>query len=230
MKRLVELHHEVVFEILRHPAAVARGVADDFLLFGKHLYIRTFIVGIYYDKRAVISRKCEAEHGRTLRGRDFGGHAVVGKEHAVIVRLGHFGLMAEEARALVLVEHGVVCARHDGKLAVVVHPRARLVGLLEAAQAWLGVDIGPAVAHAACLRSPEVHAPGHGDCRICVAVRHLEVRNGAYERVHVVDRRNGGCRQRGSRQYRCYYGLSHVCDYLAGTFTVTPSARLPLAL
>ena len=63
----------------------------------------------------------------------------------------------------------LACLGHYCKLSVVVNPRTWLMCLLEVANLVVCVDVCPSVAHATCLRHPEVHAPRQGNGRIGVA-------------------------------------------------------------
>jgi hypothetical protein len=183
---VVEFDDEVILEIGRHAAAVAGGVAHYFAFGGQQLHVRAFVQGINDHVGAVGARKGEAETGGPLGGRNFGGHVVVGQVHAVVVGAGLLGFVRKPAGALVFLEAQFPGDGHEGKLAVVVHPRRRLVRLLEAANLVGAVLVGPAVAHFAGLRHPEVHAPGQGNGRVGVAVREGGLGVGAHERVHQV--------------------------------------------
>src|SRR5690606_4407752 len=92
-KRLIEHHHEVIFEIVWHTAAVARGITDDGILLGDDFYIRPFVESVDDHKCAIRLRERETEPCCPFGGRDFGGHVVDSEVHTVIVWLRHFGLM-----------------------------------------------------------------------------------------------------------------------------------------
>ena len=196
---LVELHDEVVAEVLRHTAAVARGVAGDGATVHIVLDGRTLVEGIDDDAgdaffRHARLREREAHDARPLRGSYLSPHVVVGQIYLIIIWTRLLGVVGEPRGTLLLVVDQVggrrrhlVELRHDGELAVVVDPGRGLVGLLEAPNLVLRVDILPAVAHLACLRHPEVHAPRHGDGGIGVARGEGEGRHRAHERADIVD-------------------------------------------
>src|SRR5690606_18371654 len=60
--------------------------------------------------------------------------------------------------------------RHNGKLAVIIHPWRWLVSLFETFDLISVIGIGPAIAHFSGLRGPEIHAPGPCYGGICIAV------------------------------------------------------------
>lgn len=183
-ERLVELDDEVVAEVLRQRTAAVQGaVADHAALARDDLDVGALVEGVHHDVAGIGLREGEAELGGALGRRDLGGNVGVGQVDAVVIGLRCFRLVREPAGAGVLVEALRAGHRHDGELAVVVHPGRRLVGLLEAADPVGVVGVGPAVAHLAGLRRPEVHAPGDGNRRIGIAVRELGLAHGAHQRV-----------------------------------------------
>ena len=111
------------------------------------------------------------------------------KIYLIIVWLGDFSLMREPALTLILIEHRTRGHRHDGECAVVVYPRTRLVSLLQSANLGRGVFVCPAVTVLAGLRSPEVHSPWHGHCRISISGGKFISGFGSDQRAYQVRRR-----------------------------------------
>nr|GEU28482.1 hypothetical protein [Tanacetum cinerariifolium] len=213
-KRFIEPDDEIVLEVFWQRAArVARAVADDLALGGNHLDVRTLVVRVHYHVGVVGFWEGETELRGAFGGRDLGGDVGVGQVHAVVIRLGRFGLVRKPAGAVVLVEFQFALQLagdgHDGKLPVVVHPRRRLVRLLEAAQLVGVIRVGPAMAHLARLRRPEIHAPREGDGGVRIAVGEFGLAGGAHQRIDQVHRFGqrasggveGGAEQQGDEQF-----------------------------
>ena len=169
VERLVEHHHEVVGIVLAHAATVASVVAHNLVLLGNHLNPRTAVVGIDYHKRIVVGES-ETESGSTVGAGEFGGHIIVGKIYAIVVRSSHLSLMREPRGAAVFIYYKFTGFRHQRELTEIVNPWTRAVSLLEAAYLVGIVGIRPSVAVFACLRNPFVHTPRHthGGCGIAV--------------------------------------------------------------
>ena len=111
------------------------------------------------------------------------------KIHLIIVWLGYLGFMREPALTLILIEHRTRGNRHDGECAVVVYPRTRLMSLLQSANLGRGVFVCPSVTVLACLRSPEVHSPWHGHCRVGISGGKFIRGFGSDKRAYQVRRR-----------------------------------------
>ena len=145
------------------------------------------VEGVDEDVGRVCCGEGEAEKGRSLRRRYLCRHVVVGQIYLIIIGRGRFCLVGEPAGTTVFVEIHLANSRHDGKLAVVVDPRAGLVGLLETAQFVGRIGVCPAVAHLSCLRSPEVHTPRHSHSRIGITRRKRVLRLRSDKRADVVN-------------------------------------------
>ena len=167
-ERLVELDNEAVAEILRHSAPVHGRITHD-LAVGDNLDARAAGHRVDDHESAVGLGESETEDGRPLGRSYLASDIMLCQINAVIIWLGYLALVREPACALILVEGRSSGHRHNCELAVVSDPRAGLVSLLEAADLVVGIDIRPAVACAAGLGSPEVHAPWQGDGGISVA-------------------------------------------------------------
>ena len=173
-------------EIIRDSSGILCRISDDKILFGDDLDIRSVVEGI--DDQICLARFgiCDPESGSPFCRGQLDRYVVVCKIHAVIVRSGDLGLVGEPARAAVLVEYRGA-DRHNGKLSVVVHPRAWLMCLLEASYLVGSVCIRPAIPHRAGLGSPEIHTPRACDGGIRVACGEFEFRHCAHEHIHIVD-------------------------------------------
>ncbi len=181
----VELHHEIVGEIVGHTAAVARGASYDTASGNAHF--RAVVERIDHHKRLSFGEG-EPHDGCAVGGCHLGNDIVVGEIHLIIIWRDRLGLMREPARAAVLIEYRSAGDGHQRELAVVVDPRAGLMGLLEAADTFVGVGILPSVAHLAGLGCPEIHAPRARYGRIGVAGRQVKSGHGAHERADIVSR------------------------------------------
>ena len=148
---------------------------------------RAFAVeGVDYHEGVVSGGIGELHHRGPFGRGHFGGNVVVGEIDLVVIRACVLCLVAEPRAALLVVEPAGL--GHQGECAVVVDPRGRLVGLLDAPYFVVGVDVLPSGTVLASLRGPEVHAPWQGDGRIRVSGGKLERRLRAHERVHKVGR------------------------------------------
>ncbi len=185
----VELEHEVVVEVVRHPAAVVADVAGDAATLRVDRHHRAFVVGVEDDVRVVAFGEREAELRGAAGRHDLGRHVMVGEVDLVFVGLAHLGHVAEPRGALFLLDADRAGDRHQLERGIVVHPRAGLVGLLDAADLVRVVGIAPAAAHLAGDGSPEVHPPRHRDGGIGVAVGQRELAVGAHQRIDEIDER-----------------------------------------
>ena len=180
-KALVDFHDEIVAEVLWHTAAVASGITRNGATVHIILDGRALVEGIDDDAGDAFFahaglRERKPQYGSTLRGSNFSPDVVLSQVHLIIIRARDLGVVRKPRGTLLLVVDQVgrwtrhpVDLGHDGELAVVIDPRRRLVGLLEAPYLVCRVGILPTVAHFTGLRHPEVHAPRHGDGRIGVA-------------------------------------------------------------
>ena len=211
-ERRVEAHDEPVPEVVRHAAAVARGVADDRAVV-RHADPRPPVEGVDHHPALVRFGEGEAHDGRTVGRCDLGLDVVVGQIDRIVVGFGRLGLMREPALPRLLVEFVPAAHGHQRELSVIVDPRRGLMRLLEAADRVGAVGIGPAVAHPARLGRPEVHAPRQRNGRIGVARRERIVGLRAHQRRHVIHgrqqlfvrlRRRGACgREKSQGGRRC---------------------------
>ena len=165
-KRLVELNDKIVLEVFGNAAAVTGRVADNLVLFGNDLDVRTFVESIYNNIRVIILRKCETEKYGTFRRCHFGDYIVFCQIYFVVIRGCNFSFVCKPACAFLFVKHRLAYYRHNGELAIIVDPRTGLMCLLEAAYLIGSIGILPAITHLSGLRSPEVHSPGAGNSRI----------------------------------------------------------------
>ena len=208
LEGLVELDDEVVAEGLRmvHEALVIDPARDAPLL-GVDLHLALGEVAVEHQiGRTALPGIGEAQVHAARGGRHFGRDAVV-ERHLVVVGLADLVRMAELRGARLLVHDQLADLGHERIDGVVAHPRAALVGLLEAADLVHGVLVFPPFAVRAGLRRPGVHGVGHRRGGIGVAVAQFEPRIGSLERVHVLHvvallRRGGrqGEECRGGRQ------------------------------
>ncbi len=185
-KRLVKHDDEIVAEVLRHPSAVTSRIANDLVFFGYDLDIRTTVESIDNHIRVVRFGESEAKHGGTFRRRDFRHNVMVSQIHPVIIRFCHFRLMGKPAGTFILVKHHFTGNGHNGKLSVIVDPRAGLMSLLETTDLVRVVCVRPAVSHLSGLWHPEIHTPGHGNRRISITCRERNFRLASDQRIHVI--------------------------------------------
>ena len=170
-ERAVEHNLEVVLEVFGHTATVACGESYDFVFSRNDCDGRATVESVDNHHRAVALGKCNSHGSGTFGRGDFGSYVVIGEIYLIVIWASGLGLVREPAGAFVLVEHRSSGGRHNGELAIVVNPRAWLVGLLDATYFIGIVGIGPSVAHLSGLRSPEVHTPRQGNSRVGVACR-----------------------------------------------------------
>ncbi len=76
-------------------------------------------------------REGKAEICTPFRRSDLRSHIILGQIDAVVIRFCRLGLMREPACTAVLVDFQSSCHRHQGKLPVVIYPRAWLMRLFE---------------------------------------------------------------------------------------------------
>src|SRR3569833_266027 len=120
--------------------------------------------------RAIALRESKTEAGGTFCWRNFCSYIIIRQVNAVIVWLGYFRFMRKPAGAFGFVNYQFSGLREDGKHTIIVHPRRGLVCLFKAQDLVGIVSVLPAITHSACLRSPEVHPPRQGHCRVGVPV------------------------------------------------------------
>ena len=188
LERGVGHDHEPVAEILGNSAVVVRGIAYHHILLRNHLHVRTVLVSVNDEVGGILFRIGEPECGSPLGRSNLCDHVVLGEIYPVVVRGGNLGLVGEPAGALFLVENRAGGHRHKGECAVIIDPWAWLMGLLESPHPRGGVLVGPAVAVAPCLRSPEIHTPWHCHCRVGISGGKLV---GRFRADKCADHRNG---------------------------------------
>ena len=160
--------------------------ARDAPLLGVDLHLALGEVAVEHQiGRTALPGIGEAQVHAARGGRHFGRDAVV-ERHLVVVGLADLVRMAELRGARLLVHDQLADFGHERIDGVVAHPRAALVGLLEAADLVHGVLVFPPFAVRAGLRRPGVHGVGHRRGGIGVAVAQFEPRIGSLERVHVL--------------------------------------------
>src|SRR5690606_10960965 len=165
-KGLVKANDKIISEIIGYTAAITRCIPDD-LIFGRdNLDIRSLIEGVNNDERLIGFGECQPEHGGAFRWDNLRNHVMIREVYLIIIRLGDLRLMRKPTRTFVLIENRTAGYRHDGKLSIVVHPWARLMGLLETTDFISRIGVEPAIAHPPGLWRPEVHAPWHGYYRV----------------------------------------------------------------
>ena len=170
-ERLIEHQYKIILKVLRHSSTVLSCVADDLVLFRNHFHIRTVVESIYHYIRVFTLRKSETKHRRTAGRSNFGRDIMIGQIYFIIIRFGNLSFMREPARTLILIEHDLSRNRHNGKLPVVINPRAGLVSLLKSPDFIGIIGISPSITHLSGLCHPEVHSPRHGNSRICISGR-----------------------------------------------------------
>ena len=170
-KRLIELQYKVVLEIAWHTTTVLGGVAYDFLFSRNDFHKRAIVHGIDHHIGFLRFRESETEGSGTLGRSKLRRHIMVGKIDLIIIRSGSLGFVRKPTGTPVLVESHLSGNGHNGKLSVVVNPRAGLVCLLEAANLVGIIGVCPSVTHGSGLWSPEIHAPRHSHGRISITRR-----------------------------------------------------------
>ena len=154
-ERLIEHQYKIILKVL----------------FRNHFHIRTVVESIYHYIRVFTLRKSETKHRRTAGRSNFGRYIMIGQIYFIIIRFGNLSFMREPARTLILIEHDLSRNRHNGKLPVVINPRAGLVSLLKSPDFIGIIGISPSITHLSGLCHPEVHSPRHGNSRICISGR-----------------------------------------------------------
>ena len=76
-KRLVELYHKVVPEILRNTATVTCRITYNLIFFGNHLHIRTTVESIYYHISIGRFGESKTEIRTTLRRGNLRCHVIL---------------------------------------------------------------------------------------------------------------------------------------------------------
>ena len=112
-KRLVELNHEVVGIFFADATTVAGVIAHNLVFLRNHLNPRTSVVGVNHDVGIVGFGESEAERSGTVGGSHLGSDVVIGKIHAIVVRLSHLGFVREPRGTTVLVYFEPASHRHD---------------------------------------------------------------------------------------------------------------------
>ena len=144
----------------------------------------------------IVFGESETEKDGTFRRNHFCHYIMLCKIYFIVVRSGSLAFMSKPTGTFFLVKHRFAYYRHDRKLPVIVNPRTGLMGLFEASNLVLVIFILPAISHLSGLWYPEIHAPWHGHCRICVAGREFKIGQGSYQRIHIID--------------RCFFGPDHT--------------------
>ena len=189
-KRLIELQYKVVLEIAWHATAVLGSVAYDFLFSRNDFHKRAVVHGIYHHIGFLRFRESETESSGTLGRSKLRRHIMVGKIDLIIIRSGSLGFVRKPTGTLVLVESHLSGNGHNGKLSVVVNPRAGLVRLLESANLVGIISISPSIPHSTGLWCPEIHTPRHCHSRISVARRKGMLGLRANQGADVINRSN----------------------------------------
>ena len=100
----------------------------------------------------------------------FGCYIIISKVNAVIIRFRRFGFMTEPAGSIVFGKNQFTRYRHYRKLSVIIHPRRRLVCLLETANLFSSISITPSISHFSGLRCPKIHPPRSCNCWIGIPI------------------------------------------------------------
>ncbi len=185
----VEFGDEIIVEIVGHAAVIVADIAGDAAVLDVDLDHRAACEPVEQDMRIVAFGEGEAELRRTFGRGDLCGHVIVGEVDLVRIGARDLGLVAEPAAAFLLLDLHRAGFRHQREGGIVVHPRARLVRLLDAADLFAVIGIAPAAAGLAGHGGPAVHTEGHRDRGIGVAVGQAIARIGAHQRVDVIDER-----------------------------------------
>ncbi len=121
-KGFVKIDNEIIFEISPHTAAVFSCITHD-LFFGRNNFdIRAFVEGIYHNKRTIGFRKSETKFCSPFSRSKFGSHIIVGQVNTVIIWFYYFSFMRIPTGPVSLFEFKRTGNRHDGELAMIVHP------------------------------------------------------------------------------------------------------------
>ena len=188
VKVMVELDDKVISEVCWYATAITSGKAHHLALVRQYLDIATLIESIDNDMSTIGLREGESHQRSTLRRTEFCCHVVVGEIYTIIIRCHLLCLMREPTGSLLLIENRFSYNRHQRELTVVIDPRTGLMRLLQSSYLLGSISILPSIAHLSCLGNPEVHAPRHGDGRICIACGKPVVGVGAHQGLHEVHR------------------------------------------
>ena len=108
-----------------------------------------------------------------------------GQVNLVIIGFGNFPLVRKPTRPFILIKLRSSHNRHQGKLPVIVNPRAGLVSLLKAPNLICRVHVSPSVTHFSRLRHPEIHPPRTSNSRVSIPGRQLIRGLRPHQRIHV---------------------------------------------
>ena len=169
-KRFIENDNEIIFEIIGNTAAIACSVTDHGIFFGYNFHGRSLIESIDQHIRLVRFGKRETKNCRSVGWGYFCRDIVVGQINTVIIRFCDLRFMRKPTGTFILIELRFTGHGHDGKLTVIVNPRAGLMGLLETPNFIGIVSVLPPIAHFTRLGRPEIHSPRKGNSRIGIAV------------------------------------------------------------
>src|SRR5690554_4436278 len=93
LKRFIENHNEIISEVVRHTAAVTRGIANNGIPFGDDLHGGASVEGIYQHVSILRFGKGEAEDRSTLCWGDLSSDVIIGEISTVIVGFRYFCLV-----------------------------------------------------------------------------------------------------------------------------------------
>ena len=172
-KRLVKFYYKIVFEIIRHTTTILGRITNDTVICRINLHIRTLVKRINHYVRMLIFRESKTEQGSPFSRNQLCHYIMFCQIYLIIICLCFFTFMREPAGTFVFIKHRFSYHRHNGKLTVVINPRAGLMGLFKSSDFSSCIHILPSVSHFSGLRSPEVHTPRTCNSRIRISGRKL---------------------------------------------------------
>ena len=161
------------------------GEANDLVLRRNDFDEGALVEGIDHHIGLLRFRKGELHQAATLTGSEFGRHIGIGQVNAVVVGGCYLRFVGEPALAVFFQKFLWTDCWQQGEHAVVAHPRARLMGLLQTGDEEGIVGVLPALPVGSRLGSPVVHCKGQGDAGIDVAIGELVLVLGSCDGQHV---------------------------------------------
>ena len=185
-KRLVKFNYKIVLEVIRHTTAVFGRITDNTVICRINLHIRTLVKRINHYVRMLIFRESKTEQSSPFSRNQLCHYIMFCQIYLIIICLCFFTFMRKPAGTFVFIKHRLSYHRHNGKLTVVINPRAGLMGLLKPSDFSRSIHILPSISHLPSLRCPEVHTPRTCNSRIRISGRKLISRLSTNQRIYIV--------------------------------------------